>query len=154
MRWFPFLIQAIYEHHHFRLFASVWCCYHHSSPLASQAFLLANTPQDYRRTLPRRVSIFPAKHHRNIGWIRVDRWRFLIVDTVTNNFRYSRIFAEIPSNQTDEAWKHLFPPHGGFFTHPAAPHQRSTLSVFHQLHCLVRLNIVPFLNYFNADRGH
>ncbi|OCL07611.1 hypothetical protein AOQ84DRAFT_294758, partial [Glonium stellatum] len=51
-------------------------------------------------------------------------------------FRYDRDFSYPPSNITNTAWDSLFPKQGGFFTRPPLVRSRSTLSVFHQLHCL------------------
>jgi len=58
------------------------------------------------------------------------------VGVMPRTFTYNRTFAEVPSNKTNEAWASLFPPGGGFFSTPEMASQRSTLSVFHQLHCL------------------
>jgi hypothetical protein len=54
-------------------------------------------------------------------------------------FKYERIYGEAPSTITDARWEALFPRQGGFFKHPNIAPERSALSVFHQLHCLVRL---------------
>jgi hypothetical protein len=56
---------------------------------------------------------------------------------MTKSFVYDRDFSYPPSNLTNAAWQTLFPARGGFFTHAPSITQRSTLSVFHQLHCLV-----------------
>jgi len=52
-------------------------------------------------------------------------------------FVYNRSFSYPPSPTTDSAWRGLFPDGGGFFNHPTLPSTTSTLSVLHQLHCLV-----------------
>ena len=52
-------------------------------------------------------------------------------------FRYNRSFTERPSNNTDAAWRSIFPGGGGFFAHPEDDNARATFSVYHQLHCLV-----------------
>ncbi|ATZ57876.1 hypothetical protein BCIN_15g03970 [Botrytis cinerea B05.10] len=56
--------------------------------------------------------------------------------TISQTFHYNRTFAEIPSDTSNKAWESLFPPHGGFFDISGVSSQRSTLSIFHQLHCL------------------
>ncbi len=48
----------------------------------------------------------------------------------------TRTFAE-HSDATESAWHALFPKQMGYFTHPIIAPQRSTLSVYHYLHCLV-----------------
>jgi hypothetical protein len=73
------------------------------------------------------------------------------VETINKTFSYNRTFAEVPSHETDEAWESLFPPHGGFFNVTELGSQRSTLSVFHQLHCLVCTSVLktrPLPPYF------
>lgn len=62
---------------------------------------------------------------------------FYVVPTISQTFHYNRTFAEIPSDTSNKAWESLFPPHGGFFDISGVSSQRSTLSIFHQLHCLV-----------------
>ncbi|KAL3417244.1 hypothetical protein PVAG01_11244 [Phlyctema vagabunda] len=58
--------------------------------------------------------------------------------TISQILEYNATFAE-SSNASNVAWKALIPHHGGFFNHPTLAPQRSVFSVFHQLHCLVRL---------------
>ena len=58
------------------------------------------------------------------------------VESSSYIFRYNRTFAEA-SKQADQAWRDIFPPPNGYFSHPTIATQRSTLSVYHQLHCLV-----------------
>ncbi|PVH96581.1 hypothetical protein DM02DRAFT_534913 [Periconia macrospinosa] len=58
------------------------------------------------------------------------------VPTISKIFKYNREFSYPPNNTTNAAWGNLFPKDGGFFTHPPAVSERSTFSVFHQLHCL------------------
>ena len=60
------------------------------------------------------------------------------VRTEPVTFKYNGIYGEQPSEITDQAWENLFPEQGGFFKHPDLAPMRSALSVFHQLHCLVR----------------
>ncbi|MCJ1409837.1 hypothetical protein MMC19_003920 [Ptychographa xylographoides] len=60
------------------------------------------------------------------------------LDTVPQTFVFNRTFADPPSQATEEAWNEMFPQHGGYFSHPTIAPERSTLSVFHQLHCVVR----------------
>ncbi|CAG8953115.1 hypothetical protein HYFRA_00003312 [Hymenoscyphus fraxineus] len=55
--------------------------------------------------------------------------------SVSYTFAYNRTFVG-SSERTDQAWKELFPPQNGYFTHPEIAPERSTLSVYHQLHCL------------------
>ncbi|KAH7412345.1 hypothetical protein DE146DRAFT_642852 [Phaeosphaeria sp. MPI-PUGE-AT-0046c] len=58
------------------------------------------------------------------------------VSHLSKTLQYNRTFTNPPDNQTNAAWHELYPRRGTFFTHaPEAP-QRSTLSVFHQIHCL------------------
>ena len=59
-----------------------------------------------------------------------------IVDTMPNTFQYNRTFSEAPSNITDSAWDGLIIGRG-FFNHPKLARNRSTVSVYHQLHCVV-----------------
>jgi len=64
-------------------------------------------------------------------------------------FTYNGTFASPPSNLTAAVWSSLFPPSGTFFPHPhLSPPQRATLSVYHQLHCLVQLT--PLQACFSA----
>lgn len=42
-----------------------------------------------------------------------------------------------PNNVDDHTWDSMFPS-STFFPHPDIAPERGTLSVFHQLHCLVR----------------
>ncbi|CAI6333160.1 unnamed protein product [Periconia digitata] len=58
------------------------------------------------------------------------------VGTATRMFNFNRTFSQAPSNATDEAWKSIFPRDGVFFKLPPTIPDRSTISVFHQLHCL------------------
>ncbi|KAF2234811.1 hypothetical protein EV356DRAFT_446112, partial [Viridothelium virens] len=53
----------------------------------------------------------------------------------------NRTFGQPPSEETDRAWKPLFPRQGSFFKHPSIASSRSALSVFHQQHCLDGLRI-------------
>ncbi|TVY87753.1 Oxidase, partial [Lachnellula willkommii] len=57
------------------------------------------------------------------------------VRSVRYTFEYNRTFAEA-SDSADRAWKDLFPLQNGYFTYPEIAPERSTLSVYHQLHCL------------------
>lgn len=59
------------------------------------------------------------------------------VSTISTVLSYDGTFGEV-SSDADRAWEDLFPRHGGFFNHPTIAPERSTFSVFHQLHCLVR----------------
>ena len=68
------------------------------------------------------------------------------VRTLSHTFRYNRTFAE-SSKLADEAWDELLPAQNGYFSHPTIAPQRSTLSVYHELHCLVG-NIYPLSNEF------
>lgn len=61
-----------------------------------------------------------------------------IVESGQYTFVYNRTFAE-SSPESDGAWDTLFPQQAGYFTHPTIAPHRSTFSVFHLLHCLVRL---------------
>lgn len=58
------------------------------------------------------------------------------VENLSHIFRYNHTFAE-NSQRADQAWKDVLPPQNGYFSHPKIAPQRSTLSVYHQLHCLV-----------------
>ncbi|KAF2707642.1 hypothetical protein K504DRAFT_383505, partial [Pleomassaria siparia CBS 279.74] len=60
----------------------------------------------------------------------------LLVPTIQKKFVYDRNFSYPPSNSTDDLWNTLFPQNGGFFSHVPNIPTRSTVSVFHQLHCL------------------
>ncbi len=55
-------------------------------------------------------------------------------------FTYNRTFAE-NSVASEEAWEALFPKQKGYFTHPTLAPERSTFSVFHYLHCLVKFQL-------------
>ncbi|ESZ92448.1 hypothetical protein SBOR_7165 [Sclerotinia borealis F-4128] len=78
---------------------------------------------------------------------RISNWNILLLLTASfasvtkepKNFSYNRDFSYPPSNATDAAWNRLFPGKygGGFFNHPDVEGERATLSVLHQLHCLV-----------------
>jgi len=59
-----------------------------------------------------------------------------LVNSIDSIFIYNRTFAE-GTVQTAHAWKELFPPENGFFSHPEIAPKRSTLAVYHVLHCLV-----------------
>lgn len=59
-------------------------------------------------------------------------------------FEYDRIYAEVPTNESNAAWKEIFPARGGFFQHPQLAPGGSGLAVFHQLHCLVSINLSFF----------
>lgn len=76
------------------------------------------------------------------------------VSSVTAKFVYDRDFSYPPSNSTNAAWQTLFPARGGFFTHAPEIPERSTLSVFHQLHCLVSryLKFLPCCSCSCASR--
>jgi hypothetical protein len=63
----------------------------------------------------------------------------LIVKSIDHTFVYNRTFAE-GGQRAARAWRELFPPENGYFTHPEVAPERSTLSVYHTLHCLVRPN--------------
>ena len=84
----------------------------------------------------------PKQHSAIPGWF-TQRFKQLhlikisIVALVSTIFRYNRDFSYPPSNNTNAAWDSLFPKNGGFFSHPPEVQERSTLAVFHQLHCLV-----------------
>ncbi|CAG8948661.1 hypothetical protein HYFRA_00001781 [Hymenoscyphus fraxineus] len=54
---------------------------------------------------------------------------------VTTTFKYNKTFAE-GSHESDVSWAELFPSHGTFFSHPIYAVEVSTLSVYHQLHCI------------------
>lgn len=59
-------------------------------------------------------------------------------------FEYDRIYAEVPTNESNAAWKEIFPARGGFFQHPQLAPGGSGLAVFHQLHCLVSIHLSFF----------
>lgn len=63
----------------------------------------------------------------------------VLVKRAPVTFDYEFNFAEAPSDVTDQRWESLFPSNAGFFEHPAAGDRPVTFSVFHQLHCLVRV---------------
>jgi hypothetical protein len=72
----------------------------------------------------------------------------MIVSSFSKVFAFDRTFGEV-SEEANEVWEEMFPPHGGFFNHPTIAPQRSTFSVFHQLHCLVLLlasQMIPIIN--------
>lgn len=64
---------------------------------------------------------------------------------VTKSFEYNKTFSEKPTEQNNEAWDNLFPPHGGFFHDGTLAPQGASLAVYHQLHCLVSINL-PYLS--------
>jgi hypothetical protein len=70
----------------------------------------------------------------------------VIVASEVRVFRYNRTFAE-DTQRSAKAWKSLFPAQNGYFTHPSIAPERSTLSVYHNLHCLV-LSTNPFVSCF------
>ena len=59
------------------------------------------------------------------------------MDRTSHLFQYNETFGDAPSEMTDLAWAELFPSQGGLFKNPELAPERSALSVFHQLHCLV-----------------
>lgn len=61
------------------------------------------------------------------------------VERSFQTFIYDRNFSYPPSPTTDRYWRGLFPEGGGFFNHPTLPSTLSTISVLHQLHCLVMI---------------
>lgn len=91
-------------------------------------------------TIGKWSNIRPSSLSGRSSWFRHRNGRLYnsrVVPMVSQTFKYNRSFSYPPSNHTDAAWETLYPKFGTFFTHtPEAPY-RSTLSVFHQLHCLV-----------------
>ena len=83
------------------------------------------------------------------------RWLILIcsVGTVTRLFALDQSYVDPPSNATDAAWAALIPRGRGFVDIPEdTSHKSPTLddqitmysvSVFHQLHCLVSMFSSP-----------
>jgi hypothetical protein len=63
-------------------------------------------------------------------------------------------FATRPSNESAAAWESMYPRGGTFFSHPPEVPQRSTLSVFHQLHCLDAIRQAYYMAYDAAIAGH
>jgi len=59
-----------------------------------------------------------------------------IVASEDRTFIYNRTFAE-GTVRSAKAWNSLFPAENGYFTHPSIAPERSTLSIYHNLHCLV-----------------
>lgn len=74
----------------------------------------------------------------------------MTVETGPKKFEYNRTFGEATSNASRAAWEALFPAHGRFFKHPNLAPKRSALSVFHQLHCLVKYS--HLLDYPHSPR--
>ncbi|KAF7945539.1 hypothetical protein EAE96_010306 [Botrytis aclada] len=70
-----------------------------------------------------------------------------------HTFKYNRSFSEAPSPHTDRAWREIFPAKGGFFVHPVIAPQRSTFSVFHQLHCVDGIRGAYWANRHAAVNG-
>lgn len=88
------------------------------------------------------TSTVACTHTVSVGLlVRLVLTERLAVSTYPKLFLYNRTFGEPPSQHVNEAWKDLFPRQGGFFKHPQLAPQRSALSVFHQLHCLVCLSV-------------
>ena len=56
-------------------------------------------------------------------------------------FTYNRTFTNPPSDVTNQAWADLFPARGGFLVHPTLAPNLSVVAVFHQLHCIVCIDI-------------
>ncbi|KAG9235074.1 hypothetical protein BJ875DRAFT_399930 [Amylocarpus encephaloides] len=77
----------------------------------------------------------------------------LELETVTQTFYYNRSFSYPPSEHTKSAWNELFPPEGGFFTHPTIAPTRSALAVFHQLHCTNGIWLAYWANHDAAVHG-
>jgi hypothetical protein len=74
-------------------------------------------------------------------------------------FRFDATFVNGTSLDADRAWLDLFPLQGGFFKHPQFAPNRSTFSVFHQLHCLDGLrrhfrSLVDLANNGGAQDTH
>jgi len=65
----------------------------------------------------------------------------MLVEYVTRSFEYNRTFSEAPSPETDAAWMSIFPPHGGFFHDKTVAPSGASLAVYHQLHCLVSIQM-------------
>ncbi|KAF2245314.1 hypothetical protein BU26DRAFT_384158, partial [Trematosphaeria pertusa] len=68
-------------------------------------------------------------------------------------FQYTSKSAARPSNASDAAWSSLYPKGGTFFSHAPEVPTRSTLSVFHQLHCLDAIRQAYYLAYDAATAG-
>ncbi|KAF7867203.1 hypothetical protein EAF04_005286 [Stromatinia cepivora] len=49
---------------------------------------------------------------------------------------YNRTFSGPPSNETELAWRSIFPKGRGFIHHPSLAPNISGIAVFHELHCL------------------
>ncbi|KAF2738047.1 hypothetical protein EJ04DRAFT_429675 [Polyplosphaeria fusca] len=58
------------------------------------------------------------------------------VPTTIRTMEWANEFATRPSNESEIAWQSMYPRGGTFFSHAPEVPTRSTLSVFHQLHCL------------------
>ena len=67
-----------------------------------------------------------ASSHRNIGGIV---------------WQQNASFAAEPSPDTEAAWISLMPKGRGFVTHPVLAKEMKSISVFHEIHCLVRFSI-------------
>lgn len=113
---------------------SLLFCYQHSFGLfwwVSADFILDKPP--CQSTLHRlNVSgLWPVIHVRI--FTEQDLWTVQIVPTT---FQYDKNFTQFSSNETNQAWDSLFPSRGAFFKHPTIAPVRSTISAYHQLHCL------------------
>lgn len=60
------------------------------------------------------------------------------VPTIRKTLQPDTSFMVKPPKSNDHTWDSMFPTTGTFFPHPDIAPERGTLSVFHQLHCLVR----------------
>lgn len=63
----------------------------------------------------------------------------MIVPTIRKTLQPDTSFMVQPNKTDDHTWDPMFPS-STFFPHPDIAPERGTLSVFHQLHCLVRLH--------------
>ncbi|KAF2112273.1 hypothetical protein BDV96DRAFT_634036 [Lophiotrema nucula] len=75
------------------------------------------------------------------------------VPTITKTMEWTGEFATRPSNASEAAWESIYPRGGTFFSHTPEVPLRSTLSVFHQLHCLDAIRQAYFLAYDAAIAG-
>ncbi|KAF7864304.1 uncharacterized protein EAF02_010272 [Botrytis sinoallii] len=96
---------------------------------------------------------FFAGRYSIIRAVNPETTQELRLDTLLQTFEYNRTFGEPPSNVSDEAWRSVFPSHGGFFKHPRLAPERSAFSVYHQLHCLNSLRIGVW-SVYNEHNKH
>jgi len=66
---------------------------------------------------------------------------------------YNRTFSSAPTNETELAWREIFPKGRGFIHHPTLAPNISGIAVFHELHCLngIRLAYYSALSQFSSS---